>query len=135
MTKRSLSILFCGILSAIGVLLIILGITSANGTTGTDLMSTHMLLTVPGILGIGSGLLCLTRKHHRSGVGFVLLNLLYTLLGGFLIECIYFQFIHFGTVAPQPRLAIPAIGIVIVYAVFYMIFHIIFNSLYGKCKK
>ena len=135
MSKRSLSILFCASLSVIGVLLIILGITSASGVEDSELMSTHMLLTVPGILGIGSGLLCLTRNHHRSGAGFVLLNLLYTVLGGFLIECIYFQFIHFGTAAPQPRLAIPAIGISAVFGILYMIFHIIFNSLYNKCKK
>lgn len=136
MSKRLLSFLFCGILSALGILMIVYGILDANRPNVEDyLFTSHMLLTVPGILAIGSGLLCLTRKIHRSGKGFVLLNFVYTVLGGFLIECVYFQFIHFGTSNAQPRMAIPAIGISVAYGVLFLIFHVIFAVIYGKLKK
>ncbi len=136
MSKRILSFLFCGLLSALGVLLILLGILDSGQANAEEMpYATHMLLTIPGILSIGAGLLCLTRKIHRSGKGFVLLNFLYILLGGFLIECIYFQFIHFGTANAQPRMAIPAFGISAVFAVLFMIFHIIFTVVYDKLKK
>ncbi|MBO4697594.1 MAG: hypothetical protein J5643_10025 [Lachnospiraceae bacterium] len=135
MSKRAVSFLFCGILSALGAFFIFLGISNASGAVDNDLLFAHMLLTIPGILGIGSGLLCLLRKHYRSGAAFVILNFIYTLLAGFLIECLYFQFIHFGPQQPQPRLAIPALGITAVFCVVYMIFHIICTCVYSRCKK
>lgn len=134
MNKKQLSYLFCGILSGIGVFLVILGITQAMKLTDDDRLFSHMLLTIPGFLGIGSGLLCLTRKIHRSAVKFVFTNFFYTLLGGFLIECFVFQFLHFGLQRPQPKLTIPAAGTCLAYGLVYMIFHIVFCILYGKKK-
>ena len=64
--------MFCSILVIFGILLTVLGFSEAHKVLDEDelVVSTHMLLTVPGILGIGSGLLCLTRKSYRSGVRF-----------------------------------------------------------------
>ena len=101
MNKKILPVLFCGILCALGILLLLFGLSEAARVEGDDVVpTTHMLLTIPGILGILSGFLCFTRKAHRTGTRFVLLSLLYTALGGFLIECIYFQFIYFGVHRP-----------------------------------
>ena len=135
MTKKKLSVVFCIVLSVVGAGLIALGIVEGAGLTGNDRLFSHMILTIPGILGIGSGLFCLTRKSHRSAGGFVVTGFLYTALGGFLIECIAFQFIYFGLNRPQPKLTIPAVACSLCAAFFYMLFHIAFCILYGKAKK
>lgn len=133
MNKKILPVLFCGILCALGILLLLFGLSEAARVEGDDVVpTTHMLLTIPGILGILSGVLCFTRKAHRTGTRFVLLSLLYTVLSGFLIECIYFQFIYFGIHRPQPKLAIVALAASLVSSLFYMIFHIVFSCLYSR---
>lgn len=136
MTKKTLSIIFCSILVAFGALFLYLGFSEAHRVSSEDelVVSTHMLLTVPGLMGIGSGLLCLTRKSYRSGAKFVFVNLLYTLLGGFLLECIYFQFIHYGISQGQPKLALVAAGASVAYSIFYMILHIIYTLIYKRMK-
>ncbi len=135
MSKKQLSYLFCGILSGVGVFLLILGITqSSQMIAEDDRLFSHMFLTIPGVLAIGSGLLCLTRKNHRSAAGFVITNFFYTLLGGFLIECFVFQFLHFGLSRPQPRLTIPAGLTCLCYGFLFMIFHIVFCVIYGRKK-
>lgn len=128
--------MFCSILVIFGILLTVLGFSEAHKVLDEDelVVSTHMLLTVPGILGIGSGLLCLTRKSYRSGVRFVLINFLYSLLGGFLMECIYFQFIHYGLKQGQPKLAFVAVGAAFTYSLIYMVIHIIYTLIYQKLK-
>lgn len=128
--------MFCSILVIFGILLTVLGFSEAHKVLDEDelVVSTHMLLTVPGILGIGSGLLCLTRKSYRSGVRFVLINFLYSLLGGFLMECIYFQFIHYGLKQGQPKLAFVAVGAAFAYSLIYMVIHIIYTLIYQKLK-
>lgn len=127
----------CSILVIFGALLMYLGFTEAHRVSEEDelVVSTHMLLTVPGLMGIGSGLLCLTRKSYRSGAKFVFINLVYTLLGGFLMECIYFQFIHYGFKQGQPKLAIVAAGATLAYSILYMIVHIIYTLIYRKMKE
>lgn len=136
MQKKTLSLLFCGILSAIGVLLLITGITEAlKSQEDNDRLFAHMLLTIPGLLAFGSGLLCFSRKHHRSGAGFVFANFLYTVLCGFLVECVYYQFIHFGLRNGQPRLALVAAGVSAICGGVFLLFHTLYAFLYGKCKE
>ncbi|MBO4398653.1 MAG: hypothetical protein J5795_00840 [Lachnospiraceae bacterium] len=134
MNRKKVTILFCCILSALGLFLLFVGFSEARRAVESDLMYTHMILTIPGFLAIGSGLLCFTRKNHRSAAGFVIANFFYTLLGGFLIECIYFQFIYLGLKNPQPRLTIPVALTCLVYSVVFMILQIIFCIVYGRKK-
>jgi hypothetical protein len=54
--------------------------------------------------------------------------------GTFLAECFYFQFIHFGTNRPQPRLTIPAAGTSLAYALLFLIIYTVFCLIYKKRK-
>lgn len=130
--KKNLSFLFCGIMAAFGICLVLFGLTEASRAVDNDVMFTHMFVTIPGFLGIIGGLLCLTVKAYKSGVRFVLMNFFYLFLIGFIAECIYFQFFYFGVHSPQLKLMIPAALTCLVYGVLYMIFHIIFRCIYRK---
>ncbi len=146
--RRFTAFVFCAILCAIGILLLAVGFSEASRVaadyTGPDaeadgiaddVMFTHLFLTVPGFLAIGSGFLCFTRKNHRSAAKFVFSSFFITLLGGFLIECFYYQFIHFGMRNPQAKFIVPVALTCLVYCIFFMIFHIIFAVVYGRKKK
>ena len=134
MNKKALSILFCAVFAVFGVLLMVLGFKEAAVAEGDDIPFTHMILTIPGIASVFAGFGCLLRKKSRSAVRFCSSAFFFLFFGTFLVECIYFQFIHFGTDRPQPKLTIPAAGTSFVYALLFLILYIVFCVIYKKRK-
>ena len=134
MSKKTLSIVFCAVFAAFGVLLLVLGFKEAAVAEGDDVPFTHMILTIPGIASVCAGFGCFLRKKSRSAVRFCFSAFFFLFFGTFLAECFYFQFIHFGTNRPQPRLTIPAAGTSLAYALLFLILYTVFCLIYKKRK-
>ena len=125
MKDRTIKIVFAVLSAALGITLILFGINEAGVDTdvavdekGLD----HMLLTIPGILFLVDSAIYLLRDRFRSSAKFIIDNLLLFVVVGFLAEVVYFQLIYYGISRPQLKMTIPALLILLAYAIVVLVF-------------
>ncbi|MBP5490534.1 MAG: hypothetical protein J6Y10_08055 [Lachnospiraceae bacterium] len=123
MKERTINIVFAVMTALFGVALFVFGLKEAGVDTDVadEKVIDMMALTIPGILLFADAVMYLLRPKFPSDKKFLLSNLGLVILIGFLAECIYFQFFHYGIHQPQLKMTIPAILIVLVLALLVLI--------------
>lgn len=129
MKERTINIVFAVMTALFGIFLFVFGLKEA--AVDTDVATDercldNMWLTIPGILLFADAAMYLLRSKFTSDKKFVLSNVGLVMLIGFLMECVYFQFIHYGISKPQSKMAIPAFLIVLVFAFFVLVLNLLY---------
>ena len=125
MKNRTINIVFAILSAVFGIVLIVFGIHEAG--VDTDVANDEnvidtMMFIVPGIILLADSAVYVFRDRlFRTDRSFLLGNLAIVILTGFLAECIYFQFIHYGIHRPQLKMVVPAILISLVFGLFVLI--------------
>ena len=132
MKKTQINGLVFAVLSIIfGIVLIVLGCKEAAVDTSVpadEKVFDNMMLTVPGIVLILDSLVFAFRdKLFRSSAGFLIGNFAIVLLGGIIMEIVYFQFLYYGLSRPQYKLAFGGALIMLVYAVAILVVSAVFE--------
>jgi len=125
MKERTIDIVFAVLSAVFGIFLIFFGLHEAGIDTDVSMdenVIDNMMFTVPGIILLADSAVYVFRKRlFRTDKGFLLGNLAIVILVGFIAECVYFQFIHYGISRPQLMMMVPAILITLVFALFVLI--------------
>ena len=125
MKDRTIKIVFAVLSAALGITLILFGINEAGVDTDVavdEKVLDHMMLTIPGILFLVDSAIYLLRDRFRSSAKFIIDNLLLFVFVGFLAEVVYFQLIYYGISRPQLKMTIPALLILLAYAIVVLVF-------------
>ena len=125
MKDRTIKIVFAVLSAALGITLILFGINEAGVDTDVAVDETvldHMMLTIPGLLVLVDSAIYLLRDRFRSSAKFIIDNLLLFVFVGFLAEVVYFQLIYYGISRPQLKMTIPALLILLAYAIVVLVF-------------
>ena len=125
MKERTINIVFAILSATFGIALIVFGIHEAgidtDVPTDENVIDT-MMFTVPGIILLADSVIYVIRNRlFRTDRSFLLGNLAIVFLVGFLAECVYFQFIHYGINRPQLKMVVPAALIILVFTLLVLI--------------
>lgn len=139
MKDRTIKIVFAVLSAALGITLILFGIKEAGVDTDVatdEKVLDHMMITIPGILFLVDSVIYPVRDRFRTSAKFIIDNLLLFVFVGFLVEVVYFQIIYYGISRPQLKLTIPALLILLAYAIVVLVFTGLFtvvrNAARGK---
>ncbi|MBR6020594.1 MAG: hypothetical protein IK055_10305 [Lachnospiraceae bacterium] len=125
MKDRTIKIVFAVLSAALGITLILFGIKEAGVDTDVatdEKVLDHMMITIPGILFLVDSVIYPVRDRFRTSAKFIIDNLLLFVFVGFLVEVVYFQIIYYGISRPQLKLTIPALLILLAYAIVVLVF-------------
>ena len=138
MKDRIINIVFAAMSVVFGIVLILVGVHELGVDTDVaadeDVIDT-MIFIVPGILLIADAAVYMLRSRFRSNATFILGNIGLVSLAGFLMGCIYFQFIHYGISRPQLMMMVPAILIILVLDILVLVMSGLYTCVYTAASQ
>ncbi len=133
--KKICCVIFAVLTLLVGLVLIALAVrfrgeAPTQAAFDDNYLFANMSMLIPGITVVLYSIWIFIRGTMKSTAQFLLLGFFLFLGIGFLMECVYFQFIYFGIHQPQYKLMIPAALFILVYDVVVLIVSAIFSATY-----